>query len=145
MSNLWKLLFKLISLGYLAFVLWLCLNSNIADDLKDLPKGLFSIELTDKMVHTIMFLPWCFFFYFSFFSRKMKPWKIVIAMAVTLVCGMATGYALELAQNYIPRRSYDIADFYHDCYGVWIGAVVPIYLCCLPSGRKGKKRRKRRA
>jgi VanZ family protein len=77
--------------------------------------GIFSIPQLDKIVHVILFggltAVWCYYYY-----AKGKPAaRLVVIFFIVYLLAVADGIIMEFVQrDYIPNRSFDLADIVAD-------------------------------
>lgn len=93
--------------------------------LAKVPYELFGIPM-DKIVHFIMFLPFPFLAWSSFYGSKGKPWSMVMFMTAVLVTGVAAAGSTEIIQGLTEYRSRDITDFRADCLGLLTGSLATL-------------------
>lgn len=74
----------------------------------------------DKVAHITMFGVWSFLIYAIFSSPK----QIRLKDFILIFCiSAAVGFATELIQKFVPRRTEDIYDFLADAIGAGFGLI----------------------
>jgi VanZ family protein len=81
-------------------------------------------ELSDKIIHIILYSGLGLSFYFSFRAQN----KIILlknyALIFALIFSIFYGYTDEFHQKFVPFRSYDLYDWLTDAVGVILGFIV---------------------
>ena len=77
--------------------------------------GIFSIPNLDKVVHVILFggltAVWCYYYY----AKGKPPARLVVIFFIVYLAAAADGIIMEFVQrDYIPNRSFDLADIIAD-------------------------------
>ena len=86
---------------------------------KTLPSGgVFEIPQLDKMVHITLFGGFTFFWCYYFYLKGTPASKLKTIFFMVYLIASANGIILEFVQrDYIPNRSFDLADIIVDVIG----------------------------
>ena len=123
-----KIISRLLMLLYVVAVCLLCFlhlgnGFDMASGWLGLPK--------DKVVHSLMFLPFPVLMYMAFHRQSGKAGSFIMFMILTLIIGAAAGGGIELLQEATGYRSCDIADFRADCIGLFVGSIAVLLYAVL--------------
>lgn len=119
---------RILTIIYVIMVLFLCLAQFSPSS--SLPAKFLGFSI-DKVIHFLMFLPLPILSYLSFDHEKPGAWRMVGFVMLTFLFGAALALGTEIAQKYLPYRTYDITDFYADCLALGVSSllVVIVALC----------------
>lgn len=123
---------------YLAAIIWLCIHN--FHDLSRFPKTVFGLH-TDKIVHFIMFLPMPFLAYLSYDKRKYTASSSVLFILGAATIGLLLAAGTEIAQNFLPYRTFDYKDLLADSIAIGVGCL-PVLATDLKKNSKHNHKRK---
>lgn len=111
-------IFQVLFVAYLAVVAWLCFG-NFSSPPKISPY-LFGIAI-DKVIHFLMFLPYPFLFFMSFFRKGSHLQRDAGILCAALFTGVLMALATEYIQGLTVYRSKDMMDLAADVIALLTG------------------------
>ncbi len=120
-----KLLAIIITISYVGAVLFMCLHNFSSSDM-ELPTSFLGIPM-DKVAHFIMFLPFCFVFWFLLcFSREDRSGHVY---AMILLLGLFFASITEAMQeSFTEERCAEAYDLFSDSLGISFGMALVLSL-----------------
>jgi len=117
-----KLLAIIITISYVGAVLFMCLHNFSSSDM-ELPTSFLGIPM-DKVAHFIMFLPFCFVFWFLLcFSREDRSGHVY---AMILLLGLFFASITEAMQeSFTEERCAEAYDLFSDSLAIHQGHAPP--------------------
>ncbi len=121
--------------SYLCAVAYLCFNSG--EQMPSVDWSFLGIP-SDKLVHFLMFLPFCPLAFQAFSRAKQKSLRSLGFLCALTLCGAALAAATEIVQYFLPTRAMELTDLAADCAAIVLGSLVTFL--CLPCGGRSQTR-----
>lgn len=109
-----KLFWRIMLLVYLAAVAY-CLFAS-SDQLPSVEWSLFGVA-SDKVIHAVMFAPFCVLGFMSLNSGNVRFKAILVLFLIEILIAGSS----EIIQGYLPTRAADPIDFMADLTGCLVG------------------------
>lgn len=84
------------------------------------PEVLGGFEISDKLIHTLVYIPLAFLLYNSLVKSGIRKYAFVFAFLLTTIYGISD----ELHQAFVPGREASLFDFFADSFGGFLGSLL---------------------